>query len=164
MRVLLDTSAMWRGVGGTAVYVQRLRSALSEAGVELLEAGDHGRGSPGGGGVASARNAGHDLRWRQRLGDLARDLRADVLHHPLPAHAWRAPCPQVVTVHDLAFLQAPELFASGFRSWARVEHRVAARRAAAVVCVSRATRAEALRRWRLDPGRALVALHGPGQW
>jgi glycosyltransferase involved in cell wall biosynthesis len=164
MRVLLDTSCVLRGTGGTAVYVRRLVGALREAGVEVVEAADRSRGAPGGGGAASLRNAAHDLRWRASLSAQARTARADVVHHPLPARAWRAPCPQVVTVHDVAFLQAPHLFARGFRTWARLDHRAAARRAAAVVCVSQETRAQVVRRWGMPEARVLVAHHGPGQW
>jgi glycosyltransferase involved in cell wall biosynthesis len=164
VRVLLDTSCALRGAGGTAVYVRRLAGALREAGVEVVEAADRSRGAPGGGGAASLRNAAHDLRWRASLSAQARTARADVLHHPLPARAWRAPCPQVVTVHDVAFLEAPDLFARGFRTWARLDHRAAARRAAAVICVSEETRAQVVRRWGVPEARVLVAHHGPGQW
>jgi len=98
-----------------------------------------------------------------RAARLARTARADVLHHPLPALAVRAPCPQVVTVHDLAFERLPELFSPGFRRWASRAHRRAARGAGAVVCVSQTTRRDARARWGLDDARIVVAPHGPGQ-
>ena len=164
MRVLIDTSSALRGPSGTAVYVRRLTDALRAAGVEVLEAADRDRRAPAGGGPASVRNAAHDLLWRRELSARARSEGADVVHHPLPARAWRAPCPQVVTVHDLAFLQSPDLFATSFRTWARLDHRTVVRRAEAVVCVSEATRAELLARWAVSPRRTLVAHHGPGQW
>lgn len=164
LRVALDTTCLRRGPGGTAVYVERLADALAAAGVHVIAIADQRRGAPGGGGLASARNAAHDLRWRQRLAQAAQAAAADVLHHPLPAHAWGAGCPQVVTVHDLAFLEAPGLFAPAFRAWAGVEHRLAARRAGAVVCVSAATQAQVLARWGVAQDRVVVAHHGPGQW
>ena len=43
---------------------------------------------------------------------LARESNADVLHHPLPAFARGAACPQVVTVHDLAFERLPGHFST----------------------------------------------------
>lgn len=164
MRVLLDTSWTRRPSSGTGVYLRMLVPALRAAGVDVVEACDERRPPPAGGGVGSARNLAHDLAWRQRLARRAREVGADVIHHPLPARSWRAPCPQVVTVHDLAFLQAPTLFARGWRAWARFEHRAAARRADATVCVSEATRRELIGRWRVSPERAVVALHGPGQY
>jgi glycosyltransferase involved in cell wall biosynthesis len=110
------------------------------------------------------RNLTSDLRWLERdLPALARHSRADVLHHPLPARSRRAGCRQVVTVHDLAFLGHPELFAPGFRRWAGMTHRSAAMRADAVVCVSQSTRDLMLSHWRVASERVVVAQHGPGQ-
>ena len=110
------------------------------------------------------RNLTSDLRWLERdLPALARHSRADVLHHPLPAYSRRAGCRQVVTVHDLAFLGHPELFARGFRTWAGITHRSAAMRADAVVCVSQSTRDRMLSHWRVAGERVVVAQHGPGQ-
>jgi glycosyltransferase involved in cell wall biosynthesis len=164
MRVLLDTTYARRGRSGTGVYLGRLVPALREEGVEVHEAADERRQAPAGGGLGSARNLARDAWWTQvELPRRARAVGADVLHHPLPALAARAPCAQVVTVHDLAFERLPELFAPGFRRYASLTHRRAARGAAVVVCVSETTRRDAMARWGLDPERIVVALHGPGQ-
>ncbi len=164
MRVLLDTTYARRGPSGTGTYLARLADALRAAGVEVVEAADERRRPPAGGGAGSLRNLARDAWWRQvGLPRAARAARADVVHHPLPALSARSPCPQVVTVHDLAFERLPELFAPGFRRWASVAHRRAARGADAVVCVSQTTRRDAMARWGVDPARIVVALHGPGQ-
>jgi glycosyltransferase involved in cell wall biosynthesis len=164
MRVLLDTTYALRGPSGTGVYLARLAAALRDEGVEVVEVADARRPPPAGGGVGSARNAGHDAWWTQvALPRHAAAARVDVIHHPLPAHAQRAPCPQVVTLHDLAFERLPECFAPAFRRWASLTHRRAARAADAVVCVSQTTRRDAMARWGLDGARIVVAPHGPGQ-
>jgi glycosyltransferase involved in cell wall biosynthesis len=164
MRVLLDTTYALRGPSGTAIYLDRLANALRAAGVEVLEASNGERPAPAGGGLRSARNLALDARWTQvELPRRARRARADVLHHPLPALAARSSVRQVVTVHDLAFERLPECFAPAFRRFASLSHRRAARGADAVVCVSETTRRDALARWGVDPRRAIVALHGPGQ-
>ena len=165
MRVLIDTTYALRGRSGTAVYLERLIAALRSEGVDVIEAADAGRPPPAGGGLGSARNLARDVRWTQvELPRRARAEHADVIHHPLPAVARRAPCPQVVTIHDLAFERLPDCFAPMFRRWASLTHRRAARNADAVVCVSQTTRSDALARWgRLDPAKLVVALHGPGQ-
>ncbi len=164
MRVLIDTTYARRGRSGTGVYVTALVGALRAAGVEVVEAANAARRPPGGGGPASVRNLLEDLRWTQlELPRRARAAGADVLHHPLPAVARRAPCPQVVTVHDLAFVALPDRFESSFARWARRAHRSAARRADAVVCVSEATAADVRARWSVSPERIVVAPHGPGQ-
>src|SRR3954447_17454967 len=104
MRVLLDTTFARRGPSGTGVYLTRLAPALRALGVEVIQAANERRGAPGGGTAQSLRNLAADSWWtRVELARLARECGADVLHHPLPAHAPSAPCPQVVTVHDLAF-------------------------------------------------------------
>jgi len=164
MRVLLDMTYALRGPSGTGVYVECLSKALEAEGVDVVHAADTGRPPPAGGGAASARNLARDVWWTQvALPRQARRAGADVLHHPLPALARGARCPQVVTVHDLAFERLPEHFAPAFRRWASVTHRRAASRADAVVCVSQTTRRDALARWGLDDARIVVAAHGPGQ-
>jgi glycosyltransferase involved in cell wall biosynthesis len=47
--------------------------------------------------------------------------------------------------------------------YARIGHRLAARRAAGVICVSESTAADVRRLWRVRPERITVASHGPGQ-
>ncbi len=164
MRVLLDTTYARRGSSGTGVYLDRVAAALRAAGVDIVEAVNERRPAPAGGGAGSARNLALDAWWTQfELPRRARQAKADVLHHPLPALAERATCPQVVTIHDLAFERLPEHFAPAFRRWASRTHRHAAKGANAVICVSQTTRRDALARWGLDPAKIVVAPHGPGQ-
>jgi glycosyltransferase involved in cell wall biosynthesis len=92
-----------------------------------------------------------------------RECRADLLHHPLPAHSAVAACPQVVTVHDLAFERLPECFDRAYRTHASVAHRRAARRAAAVIAVSETTARDVMARWGVARERIVIARHGPGQ-
>ena len=94
---------------------------------------------------------------------LARTLRADVIHHPLPALAPVASSAQVITVHDLAFERLPHRFDRGFRAYAHVAHRRAARRAGAVICVSHTTADDVRQLWGVPREQILVAPHGPGQ-
>lgn len=164
MRVLLDTSFARRGPSGTAVYLRRLVPALRRLGVEVFPVADEHRRPPAGGGLGSLRNAARDARWLHvALPAAARRLRVDVVHHPLPAWSPAFGVPQVITVHDLAFERLPEAFDRGYRSWARVVHRLAADRAAAVICVSQATALDARALWGIPEARLVVARHGPGQ-
>ena len=170
MRVLIDTSFSARGPSGTGVYIDRLTDALRARGnVELVEARRRRRPAPGrtrahGGLFWSAVNAVLDLAWLQvALRLKARRARADVIHHPLPAWIWRAPCAQAITVHDLSFERFPEGFGRVWRAVARRRHRAAARRAGAVLCVSRTAAADAVGILGADPEAVVVAPHGPGQ-
>jgi glycosyltransferase involved in cell wall biosynthesis len=167
VRVLIDTTYARRAPhSGTAVYVERLVTALGELpGVSVDTVADTRRHPPGGGGLRSAANALEDQRWIQyELPRRARAAGADVIHHPLPAHAYApgAP-PQVITVHDLAFELMPEHFAPAYRRYAQLAHRLAARSAAAVVCVSHATARDVVAHWGVPARRIVIAPHGPGQ-
>jgi glycosyltransferase involved in cell wall biosynthesis len=164
MRVLLDTTFARRGASGTGVYLGHLAPALRALGVDVVEAVNDRRGAPGGGTAQSLRNLAEDRWWtRVELPRLARDADCDVLHHPLPAHSASAPCPQVVTVHDLAFERLPWAFDPRFRVWAHRTHRAAAREATAIVCPSNATARDIRARWAVPAERIVVAPHGPGQ-
>jgi glycosyltransferase involved in cell wall biosynthesis len=104
------------------------------------------------------------MRWLHfGLAREARRAGADVVHHPLPAWSRRVSAPQVITVHDVAFAVVPERFDPLWRRLARRGHARAARRAAAVICVSRATAADAARVLGAPAERTVVAPHGPGQ-
>jgi len=170
LRVLIDTSFADRGPSGTGVYIERLTGALRARGnVEVVETRRRRRPAPGrsrrhGRVLWSALNLLLDIAWTQvSLRLQARRVRADVIHHPLPAWTWRAPSGQAITVHDLAFEHLPEGFGRVWRALARRRHRVAARRAGAVVCVSRTAAADAVGILGADPETVVVARHGPGQ-
>jgi glycosyltransferase involved in cell wall biosynthesis len=137
--------------------------------VEVVCVSQKRRLRPGGAGrrrnpLRSAANLGLDSAWtRYGLARAARLARADVLHHPLPAHAPGAGCPQVVTVHDVAFEHHPDQFDPTWRAVARRQHRAAVAGADAVVCPSQATARDADSLLGAAPARTVVAPHGPGQ-
>lgn len=170
MRVLIDTSYAERGFSGTGVYVRELVRALRERGeVEVVEAAqprrlrrgrEGGRWNP----LRTAGNALLDLDWLHRgLPRAAREARADVVHHPLPAFSRRIDLPQVLTVHDVAFAALPGAFRPFWRRFAERTHGRAVRSVPAIVCVSQATAGDARRLLGADPARIVVAPHGPGQ-
>lgn len=166
MRVLLDATYAARApYSGTGTYIDRIADALSRLdGVELEVESNRRRRPPAGGGLGSARNLSTDWWWTAvELPRLARRAGADLIHHPLPALAPRAPVPQLITVHDLAFERVPAQFARRFRLYAHATHRAAARGAAAVICVSRTTAADVESLWGVPGRRIVVARHGPGQ-
>ncbi len=161
MRVLLDTTFTRRGPSGTAIYIDALAIALAAEGIDVVAVANHRRGAPGRGRAHSLANLLADLRWTTvELPRLARAAAVDVIHHPLPAHSPGAPAPQVITVHDLAFLSLPGMFDRRFAAWAARAHRLAARRADVVICVSEATRVELRGHFGVD---GVLARHGPGQ-
>ena len=164
IRVLVDTTFALRGHTGTGVYLERITRALEEIGVDVIEAANTARRAPGAGGPRSAVNWATDAYWTAvELPRRVRECGADLLHHPLPAHSAVAACPQVVTVHDLAFERLPECFDRAYRTHASVAHRRAARRAAVVIAVSETTARDVMARWGVARERIVIARHGPGQ-
>jgi glycosyltransferase involved in cell wall biosynthesis len=162
--VLLDTTYAGRGPTGTGVYVDRLAAALRDAGVVVIATRNRWRGAPGGTVLRSLANYMCDRVWTVAvLPWIAWRRGIDVIHHPLPARSPVAPCPQIVTVHDLAFVRRPQLFAPRYARWAPRAHRAATRGADAVVCVSEATRDDVVAYWRVEPAKLVVAHHGAGQ-
>jgi len=163
MRILIDTTYARRAPhSGTAVYVERLVQAL---GPDAVPVWNHRRGGRGGGGLASARNLLADRYWEEvELPRLAREHRAEVIHHPLPALTRRPRGARVViTVHDLAFERLPEMFDARFRRYAQRSHRAAGRLADTLVCVSETTARDVRELWGVPAERIVVARHGPGQ-
>jgi glycosyltransferase involved in cell wall biosynthesis len=165
MRVLIDTTYAQRApYSGTGIYVERLISGLGELGVEVVAAANTNRRAPAGGGVGSLRNLASDAKWTTvELPRRAREAGAQLIHHPLPAHAPVAPVPQVITVADLAFARLPKAFDRGFRAYAKVIHRAAALAASAVITISETTADDVVELWRVPRERIVVAHHGPGQ-
>ncbi len=159
MRVLIDTTFARRGPSGSGVYAERLVAALRAEGVDVVTAANERRRPPAGGGLGSVRNAAADALWTHA--SLRRRGPADLIHHPLPAHVAAERRPQVVTVHDLAYEIHPEAFDPRFAAYARRAYRRAARRAAVVVCGTRATAGDLRERWGVE--RVVVAPYGPGQ-
>jgi glycosyltransferase involved in cell wall biosynthesis len=100
------------------------------------------------------------LAWEQvRLPGLLAAAAVAVHHGPHYTMPERTPVPAVVTIHDLSFFEQAE-----WHEWSKVllfrrAIKVAARRAAAVVCPSRVT-AEQLLRWCPVEAEVFVAPHG----
>ena len=166
MRVLIDTTFAARGPSGTGVYVERLAAALREAeGVDVVEATNAQRRPPAGGGIGSLRNLAADRRWSAAHAAAAARARPAPTscttrcprtpHAPCPAGDHR-PRPRVRAA-------PPSSSTRGFGAYARRAHRHAARRAAAVVCVSQATADDVMELWGVPAERIVVAHHGPGQ-
>jgi glycosyltransferase involved in cell wall biosynthesis len=94
--------------------------------------------------------------------------RADLFHSPgfvaafsVPGVPWRCPLPLVVTLHDFIPLHVPALFNDkAINRWWYGQQMRLARRARRLICVSHATRQDALRFMRADPERCTVVYEG----
>ncbi len=64
-------------------------------------------------------------------------LKASLLHAPAFVGPLWAPCPQIITILDLGFLRHPEFFRRGNRSYLQLLTRLSAKRAAAIITISK---------------------------
>lgn len=91
----------------------------------------------------------HRIAWEQLvLPWRARQRRLDVLHSPGFVAPLFAPCPSVITVLDLIYLEFPQTFPFLARQWMRFLVRHSSRRAERIIALSNYSRDEIL--WGLD--------------
>ncbi|MFH1038827.1 MAG: glycosyltransferase family 1 protein [PVC group bacterium] len=91
----------------------------------------------------------HRIAWEQLvLPYRARRRRLDVLHSPGFVAPLLSTCPSVITILDLIYLDFPETFPFLARQWMRFLVSHSARRARAIIALSRYSRDEIL--WGLD--------------
>jgi glycosyltransferase involved in cell wall biosynthesis len=140
--VLVDGRMARRRSTGIATYIHELRQVMKARPVSDLRI-EWVFGPPGlprRGRLTSLGNLLLDLAWLHLLlPAIAWRRRAAVLHAPVNWGPWWAPCPMVVTMHDLAWERVPETFPDGFRRYARIFARRSVRRAVRVIAVSEST-------------------------
>jgi glycosyltransferase involved in cell wall biosynthesis len=164
--VLVDADTVGRGRTGDERYTVNLLRELPEAAPELAlacslrEPGDLPADVP-----SAVRRLRLDVASPYRripfaFPALARREGAALAH----AHYFaspRLPCPVVVTVHDVSYARAPELFSKRDRSLLRFV-RGSVRRAARVIAVSEFTRADVCDLYGLDPAKVVAIPNGVG--
>ncbi|MDP8214246.1 MAG: glycosyltransferase family 1 protein [Candidatus Euphemobacter frigidus] len=146
-------------VGGSEIYLRRLISALSRIDREneyivftnrensgSFDLGDNFREHHC---PVRALIRPHRIAWEQLvLPYRARQHNLNVLHSPGFVAPLFSPCPSVITILDLIYLEFPETFPFAARTWMRFLVRHSARRARAIIALSRYSRDEIL--WALD--------------
>ena len=164
----LDVSAVPADPVGAGQYTLHLAAALARRpDLDLTLIGRRtdrerwGETAPGARLVAAAPSRRPlRLAWEQvALPGLVRRLGPSVHHGPHYTMPERSSVPAVVTVHDLSFFEAPEWHDRSKVVLFKRAIRIAAHRAAAVVCPSRAT-ADQLARWCRVDAEVFVAHHG----
>ena len=104
------------------------------------------------------------ILWEQAVQPWrARRERLDLLHAPVYVGPVIAPCPLVVTVHDLSFYLYPELFQPMNRLYLQVAARRSVRQARAVIADSMSTARDIARILDIAEGDITVIPAGVGQ-
>jgi glycosyltransferase involved in cell wall biosynthesis len=103
--------------------------------------------------------------WTQvAMPRLLRRLGADLVHALQFVAPLRAPCPTVVTVHDLGYLRFPDTIEEPRRTYYRIMVPRSLVGAAAIVCNSRATADDVRTRFPAAAGRVRVTPFGVPSW
>lgn len=101
------------------------------------------------------------ILWEQLAqGRALRVVGADLAHGPVFVGPLAAPCPVVVTVHDLSFLRYPHLFRPANRFYLRLFTRLSVQRARRVIAVSAYTAEETVRLLGVAREKIRVVYHG----
>ncbi|MBA2475533.1 MAG: glycosyltransferase, partial [Actinobacteria bacterium] len=159
--VVLDADVLGRRRTGDETYVASLLRALPGAAPDLRLAAVTRRPDLVPPGVEPVELAARSQEWRMAwsLPRLLRRLSPALLHtqHALPL---AAPCPAVVTVHDLSFERDPQLMGRLDRAVFRLVVPRAARAARRVIAVSERTRRDLLELYGIPEGKIVVVPHG----
>jgi glycosyltransferase involved in cell wall biosynthesis len=163
--VLVDATMTRKVRSGTTVYTRGLLEGLrADPPADLAVRPVMGpRLLPTGGwGARIANLALHQAWLHAGLPLLALRHRAAAVFQPVnTASAW-APCPQVVTVHDLSFERFPEHFPGPFLRYVRWTVRLTARRATLILADSRATADDLVELYGVARERIRVVYPGVG--
>jgi len=165
LRVTMDVTAVPLAPGGAGRYTVELARALEErSDLELVALSRRGDASRWRGAArvvdVAPRARGLRLGWEQvRLPGLLSAVAPAVHHSPHYTMPERSKVPVVVTIHDLTFFSHPEWHEPIKVRLFRRAVSVAARRAAAIICVS-STTAERLVEVCDVAGPVFVAPHG----
>ena len=101
------------------------------------------------------------IAWEQLvLPGYLRRLRADLVHGLVNVLPLAADIPGVVTVHDLSFLHLPQVLPPAKRLYLSTLCRMSARKAAAVIAVSRQTAVDVVRCFGVPAHNVIVAHNG----
>lgn len=106
-------------------------------------------------------NPGVRVLWEQAVQPIVlRRIKADLVHAPVFVGPLIAPCPMVITIHDLSFIRFPQLFPSVNRLYLRIMTQLSARRARRLIAVSEHAASESVRLLDVPRDRIDVVYHG----
>jgi glycosyltransferase involved in cell wall biosynthesis len=156
LTVAWDDSLARRDKGGTGVYAARLRERfLQSEEVNLLVMEGWQRSQNRGIGTLS------DLLWTHAyLPAKLLQLKPDLLHSPAFIAPYAAPCPLVVTVHDVTFLLYASHFSRWWQSYLKVLMPKVISSAAAIICGSEHSRRDIAGAYGISPEKIRVIPYG----
>lgn len=162
IRVAWDNCFARRNLTGTGVYASRLLENLAREPNLVLESLN---GWPdtvrGGSGLQRIFQVAGNLAWTHL--DLPVRLWRrgfDLLHSPAFIAPLAAPCPVVITMHDITYLLYPSHFANWWIHYMKSVVPSTVRSAAAVICGSEHSRRDIMKAYALTAGKVHVVPYG----
>ncbi len=172
MRIAIDAHSVGTGLGGNESYATNLIEALAE--IDQINQYTLYVTRPQA--IKRFSNRWPNVRVRSTLPHspliripvtLGAELRknpVDVLHVQFTSPPF-APCPVVVSIHDLSFEHLPETFKRRSQMQMRLTVRRSARRAAQVIALSQHGRQDLIDTYKLDPDRvSAIPLAAPAHF
>jgi glycosyltransferase involved in cell wall biosynthesis len=163
IRLAWDNCFARRNLTGTGVYAARLLEHLAGEPDLALESFD-GWPNTLRGGSSSARRAlqtAGNLAWTHlHLPARLWKRGFDLLHSPAFIAPLAAPCPVVITMHDITYLLYPSHFASWWIRYMKTVVPITVRSAAAIICGSEHSKRDIVKAYALSPGKVHVAPYG----
>lgn len=166
-RIAIDVTTMNVNRVGTGIYTRRLTDALRTLIGARLHAVSFGA-PMGSESTKTPRQRlmtfAHDVWWMQAGVERAAErVGASLLHVPVPLGPVRSRLPIVVTIQDIAGVRFPEKFRLWSRNFLRVVVPLVARRAAAVIAPSLATKADLVNLLGVPEERVTCIPNGVGE-
>jgi len=160
LKVAWDNSFARRNLTGTGVYAARLLEQLRQIdGCEIHVLERSPESTPAAGMLRRWQTL-RNLWWiRYTLPDILRDGRFDLLHCPAYVAPRSAPCPVVITMHDIIYRLYPQGF-GWWWVWFMNRMTPAVRAAAAIICGSECSKHDIVRAYALPPERVHVIPYG----
>jgi len=162
IRLAWDNCFARRNPTGSGVYAARLLENLSgNPGLDITVYDGWPDATRGGSRLRRVFKIAGNLAWTHL--DLPFRLwkgKFDVLHSPAFIAPVKAPCPTVITVHDITYLLYPAHFAAWWVRYMKAVMPAAIRSAAAILCGSEHSKRDLVDTYKLPPSKVRVVPYG----
>jgi glycosyltransferase involved in cell wall biosynthesis len=163
LKVAWDNSLAGRDKAGSGVYAARLLEQFtnrSDLHLEVLNGWR--RNSSANGLIRRGLGTMADLLWTHAyLPRILGKMQADLLHSPaFIAPVMPAPCPLVVTVHDITYLLFPSHFSRWWATYMQMVMPPAMKSAVAIICGSEHSKRDIVKTYGIGPGKVHVVPYG----
>jgi glycosyltransferase involved in cell wall biosynthesis len=161
LKVAWDNCFARQNEAGTGVYAAGLLGQLLQSsGLELKVMNGWSLGSPATF-LSRIIRTSADLFWTHAYIPTYLGMHAfDLLHSPAFIAPVKAPCPVVITIHDITYLLFPSHFPSWWRAYMKMVMPRVAKAAAAIICGSEYSKRDIVRAYGIIPGKVHVIPYG----